>query len=396
MSLDLLARRAARLSPSLPAAHFPSELAAGVISFDSGFAHPPLMPDLGECAIAAAGRYRGQSLQYSGRAGLLDLRESIAAQMRADGAPADPRDIMLVNGAKHGIELACRLLLDEGDCIAVTAPTYFTAIPIFRSFGVQFLEVTQDAEGLRVDELAEAIEQRRADGRALPKFVYDMPDFHNPTGITMSLARRRALLELAQRYGMLVLEDSPYRSVRFEGEPVPTLRSLDGGERVIHIGTFSKLIAPGLRVGWVHARKDLLARMMQLKSDGGSSAFMHRLVAEFCRSPAYTEHAAKVRNVYAAHRDRMLAALARELPDVKWTRPEGGYYVWLTLPPGVDGGELATNAARHGVNIIPAQKFHAGERPYPRNCVRLTYSFPTLEQIDEGVGRLARVMRSMG
>lgn len=394
MTTERLAQRAANLSASLPGAHFPAELEGGVISFDSGFAHPPLMPDMSEAAAAACTTHRSEALQYAGRPGLLALREVIAEQMRQDGIATDARGIMLVNGAKHGIDLVCRLLLNEGDAIVVTAPTYFTAIPIFRSFGVEFIEITQDREGLRVEELETVLRERRRSGKPMPKFIYDVPDFHNPSGITMSLARRRALLDLALSHDIFLVEDSPYRTVRFEGASIPSLRAMEA-DHVIYIGTFAKLIAPGLRVGWVNARTDLLARMMQLKSDGGSSAFMHRMVYEFCKSPAYAAHSDKIRATYREHRDRMLAALAREMPEVSTTRPEGGYYVWLTLPAHVTGDALAERAQRLGVHIIPASKFYATKRRDGQNHARLTYSFPGLEQIDEGIRRLAQALRTV-
>jgi 2-aminoadipate transaminase len=318
--------------------------------------------------------------------------------MNEDGCALTADNILVVNGAKHGLELVCRLLLDEGDAIVVTAPTYFTAIPIFRSFGVEFLEVGQDDGGMDVAELEELLAVRRAGGLPAPKLIYNVTDFNNPTGATMDEARRRALIQLAAEADIALIEDTPYRRVRFDGESAPMLKALDQAGTVFHLGTFSKLVAPGLRIGWVAADAGMIARLIQLKSDGGSSPLVQRILYEFGRSPAFTEHVARAREVYGERRDRMIAAVRRELPEARLTVPEGGYYVWLTLPDFVDGDAFAARAAAAGVNLIPGSKFFAGadarypsNRPVPRNHVRLSYSYATPEQIDEGLRRLAEV-----
>ena len=397
LSDTTLARRAAGLSTRFPAPHFPSELEPGVIAFDSGFAFEHLLPDLTPYAQAALTTHRGETLQYSANQGQPELRGWIADYMNADGCDLGPDSLMITNGAKHGIDLICRLLLDEGDTVVVTAPTYFTAIPIFRSFGASFIEVGQDGDGLLVDELEALLAQREAEGQKAPKIIYNVADFHNPTGATMSRARREALIALAQRRGIYIIEDNPYRRVRFDGDAIPTLKALDKTGIVLHTGTFSKLIAPGLRVGWVAAQPDLIARLIQLKSDGGSSALMQRIVYEFCSSDAFPAHVERVRTTYGAHRDRMVEAVRRELPGVSVAVPEGGYYVWLTLPAHMDGDAFAARAAQQGVNLIPGSKFYAEAGKFPtnrgaaKNHVRLSYSFATLDQIDEGLGRLGRI-----
>jgi 2-aminoadipate transaminase len=396
-----LARRAASLSTAFPAPHFPSELGPGVIPFDSGFAAPQILPDLTRFAEVALTVYREETLQYSATQGQPELRAWLAEEMNEDGCQLDGANILVTNGAKHGLELVCRLLLDEGDSVVVTAPTYFTAIPIFRSFGVEFVEADQDQDGLLVDALAAQIAARRAEGRPAPKLVYNVADFHNPTGATMSEARRRALLDLAEREGMAVVEDTPYRRVRFEGDPVPSLKALDRAGRVVHLGTFSKLVAPGLRIGWVAADAAVIARMIQLKSDGGSSPLMQRILFEFGRSQDYPAHVERARSLYRERRDAMVAAVRRELPDAEILVPSGGYYLWLTFPPGTDGDALAALAAKAGVNLIAGSTFFAsrggrpGSRTAPLNHIRLSYSYATPQQIEEGVGRLARAYEGM-
>lgn len=401
MEQGVLARRAAGLSTAFPAPHFPSELDPGVIAFDSGFASPRLLPELTQFALNALAQHREEVLQYAPPQGHPKLRAWIADYMTKDGCDVAAENILIVNGAKHGIDLICRLLLDEGDAVVVTAPTYFTSIPIFRSFGAELLEVGQDEHGLSVSELEDLLARRRAEGLGAPKLIYNVADFHNPSGVSMSLGRRLALVEAAARHGIPIVEDNPYRRVRFEGQAIPTLKALDKDDGVIHVGTFSKLVAPGLRIGWVAARPEVIARLMQLKSDGGSCPLMQRILLDFCRSGAFAAHVERVQSVYRQHRNRMIVALRRWLPDAEFTEPQGGYYVWLALPAHMDGDELARRAAALGVNIIPGSKFFAGADGYPRNrgprrnAVRLSYSFANLEEIDEGVARLGEAYASM-
>lgn len=389
-----LARRAAGLTTAFPAPHFPSELDAGVIAFDSGFAFPQVLPDLTSFAQLALTKYRDESLQYAAPQGHPELRDWLARYMNEDGCNLTAQNILVVNGAKHGLDLICRLLIDEGDAVVVSAPTYFTAIPIFRSFGIDIVEAGHDEYGLRVDDLERVLQERESQQKRPPQFVYNVVDFHNPTGVAMSRTRREALVDFAARHGIAIVEDNPYRRVRFEGEALPTLKALDQASEVLHVGSFAKLIAPGLRIGWIAAHHQQIARLMQLKSDGGSNPLIQRIVLEFCRSDAFAAHTLKVQNVYREHRDHMVAAVRRELPQVGIDVPQGGYYLWLTLPPHVDGDVIARRAAEVGVNIIPGSRFYAGaRRRTPCNYIRLSYSFATLGQIDTGVRRLADVLR---
>jgi 2-aminoadipate transaminase len=381
------ARRAAPLSGALPAA-----APANSIAFDSGHASPLVLPDLSREAATALSHYRAETLQYAPRAGLPELRSWIAEYMRSDGASVNSENILISNGAKHALELVCRALVDEGDTVVVTAPTYFSAIPILRSYGVHFVEVAQDRDGMDVDALARLLDQRARDGRPRPKFIYDVPDFHNPTGATLPVGRRQALIALAARHRIAIVEDSPYRKVRFEGESAPSLKSLDRDDVVIHLGTFAKLMAPGLRVGWVAAHPALIARMAQLKTDAGSCPLTQRIILEFCatggRLPA---HIRAVQERYRTNRDAMVAALTQELPELTFEKPLGGYYLWLTCPSGVSGDELTAAAQRAGVIVIAGSRFYANaDASHPRNRLRLAYSHASPDEIDEGVRRLTR------
>jgi 2-aminoadipate transaminase len=384
-----LARRAMRVSPTMPSSEH------GDIILGSGDACPSVLPDLTDVAKLALTTYRGETLQYAPVSGLPDLRAWIAEYMRSDGSDVTAEEVVVVNGAKHGIDLVCRLLLDEGDSIVVTSPTYFTSIPIFRSFGVSFVEVGQDGEGIDVDEVRERLDDLARRGAQLPKFIYNVPDFHNPTGVTMTRRRREALIEVAARRGVMIVEDSPYRNVRFEGEAEPTLKAL-GPDHTILVGTFAKLVAPGLRVGWVSAAPDLLARLAQLKSDGGSCPLTQRIILEFCRAGGLAAHGAVVRETYREHSDRMVAAVRRELTDASFIVPQGGYYLWVALPDSADGDELEQRAWAARVSITAGTRFFAGDRGGPpKHFIRLAYSHATVDQIDDGVRRVASALASM-
>jgi 2-aminoadipate transaminase len=388
----LLARRATQLSPVMPASA-PDDK----ISFDSGHAYPGVLPDLTAEADDALSKFRPETLQYAPRPGLPELREWIAGHMAADGAAVAADNILVTNGAKHALELVCRLTIDEGDAVIVTCPTYFSAIPIIRSYGAAFVEVPQDQDGMDVDALARVLDRAAQAGR-LPKFIYNVPDFHNPTGVTMPVERRHALVELAVRYGVLLVEDSPYRKVRFEGQSVASLKSLDtDGTAVIQLGTFSKLLAPGLRVGWAAGAPDLLARMAQLKTDAGSCPLTQRVILEFCAAGRLDTHTTRVQETYRAHRDRMAKAVARALPEVTFQVPNGGYYLWLALPPGIDGDELTRRAGDAGVIVIAGSKFFAVPGNEQRGrFIRAAFSHAGLDEIDEGVRRLAAAYHSLG
>ena len=394
--MAILARRATRL----PGPIHPDS--GDVISFDSGYAFPAIFPDLTGAAKIALNEYRSESLQYGTPLGTLAMREWIANYVRNDGVDATVDNVLVVNGAKQGLDLICRVLTDEGDAVVVTGPTYFTAIPIFRSFGLEFVEVPQDGDGLDVAALAERLAQREAAGKRPPKFIYDVPDFHNPSGVTMSLARRKALLELAAARGIAIVEDSPYRRLRFEGATLPSLKSLDRNGIVLALGTFSKLIAPGLRIGWVCGDPDLISRMARLKSDGGTSPMTQRIILEFFGAGGLEPHLERARAAYALHRDTMVAALARDLPEAALAVPHGGYYLWLTFPEGVDSDALAERAYDMGVSAIAGGAFYAADDPssakargIPKRHMRLAYSHATPDRIAEGVKLLAATYHSM-
>ena len=367
--------------------------APGVIMFGSGDAYPESLPDVSEFAQRAAVKYRTETLQYAPRPGLPELREWIAQHLETEGIRVGADHILVCNGAKQGIELACKLFLDPGDAIVVTRPTYQSALGVFRGWEASFVEVGMDADGMLVDELAATLADRERRGLPAPKFVYDIPEFHNPTGVTLSRTRRAGLIELAQRYGMLILEDDPYRRIRFGGEPVPPLQALDPHGCVIGLGTFAKLVAPGLRLGWVIAAPDVVGRMAAMKADGGTCPFTQRILIEYCRAGRLEPDIRERVQTYRAHRDVMAQAVREHLPQARFDLPQGGYYLWLRLPDGTDSDRLATLAEAEGVQVLPASQFFA--IPGPRGFVRLAYSYASPSEIVEGVRRLARAYKQL-
>lgn len=391
-----LAGRAADLRTTLPIHR------DDIISFGAGDAFPGLLPDLTEEAHAALSTFRSEALQYGGRAGLADLREWVAHRLSSPGAPLSSENILIVNGAKHALDLICSLLTEPGDSIVVGAPTYHTGIPIFRHRGLSFVEVGHDLEGLKIEELRTELSSRRRRNAPLPRFIYEIPDFQNPSGVTMSADRRRSLIELALEYGIPVVEDSPYREVRFAGEAVPPLKTFDSQGCVFHVGTFAKLLAPGLRVGWIATTSENVARLGLLKADGGSSPLTQRIIYQVCASGKLDAHIARVTETYRSHMETMVEALTQHAPTLSFRRPEGGYYLWARLPSGVDADAVATAALAQGVEIIPGTRFHAGTgAQHPSNRrpgsdhIRLGYSFPAPHEIREGVVRLADALSGL-
>jgi 2-aminoadipate transaminase len=367
----------------------------GLIWFGSGDAYPEILPDLGEIAHKAARDFRRETLQYAARGGLAELREWIAGYLAGEGVRIGAESILVVNGAKHGIELACKLFLDPGDAIVVGRPTYQSALGIFRSWQIEFLEVGLDEDGLDVDELETRLREWTAAGRRAPKLVYEMPEFHNPTGVTLSAARRRRLVDLAERHGMVILEDDPYRRIRFEGTPVAPIQALDpAGGRVIGLGTFSKLLAPGIRVGWVAAAPDVVGRMAALKADGGTCPLTQRIIVEYCRAGRFEPHIAHAARTYAGQRDVMAAAVSRALPGASFRRPSGGYYLWVRLPEDVDADALLAAAHARGVDFLPASRFYASTGP--RNYLRLAYSYASPAELIDGVERVGQALAGLG
>ena len=363
----------------------------GAIVLNSGLAYPPLLPNVVREAMEAARDRPGESLQYGPLMGLDELRDAIAAFVGADGVTCGRENVLVTYGAKSALDLACRVFVEPGDRIIVTRPTYMTALQIMRCHGVAFLDVGQDGEGIDTEELDARLNLLQRNGERMPKLLFDVPDFHNPTGITTSAARRQRLVDLARHHGFVILEDDPYRRLRFEGEPVPPVKSFDTDGVVIALGTVSKILAPGLRVGWAIGPGEVVDRMAMQKADGGSSPFAQRIVAELMRGNKMARHVDELSAEMRRHRDAMVEAFRDFLPEAEVRVPRGGYFLWAALPEGTDAEAVARIALHHGVEVSSGRLCFAND--VPGHHIRLAYSFVEVEAIREGVRRLGDACR---
>ncbi|MAY63556.1 MAG: aminotransferase [Rhizobiales bacterium] len=362
-----------------------------MIELSGGFAYPKCLPDISRQAAVAAAEHRTETMQYSDVLGLTELRDLVVDYVTADGVHCNRDNVMIVSGAKQGLDLACRVFLEPGDRVIVTAPSYMTALDILRTHEVEFVTVAQDGEGLRTDDLEARLRELRDAGDALPKLLFDVPDFHNPTGITTSLARRRRLIALAEEFGFLIVEDDPYRRIRFEGAPVAPIKSLDTTGVVIGLGTSSKILAPGLRIGWVIASAEIIERIAAQKADGGTSPLNQRIFAEVLRGQSIPDHIGEIIRELRIHRDTMIAALAKDIPEIAVRSPEGGYFLWARLPDEIDASVLSGLALREGVKTYPGGLCFAGEPS--QSALRLCFSYEEPDRLREGIARLAKAYR---
>jgi len=340
------------------------------------------------------------ALQYGPTEGLAATRGCIREVMAAEGTIVDEADLIVTTGGQQVLDLVCRALIDPGDVIVTEAPTYPGALPTFTAYEARIEQVDLDGRGMPVDTLEERLDALDAQGLR-PKFIYAIPSFQNPGGETMTLARRRRLVELARERELLILEDNPYGMLRYEGEALPTLHTLDAEYgspgMVIYLGTFSKIIAPGLRLGWALAPRPVLEKLNLAKqgADLCSSPVTQMFVAElFARTspqggPLWLDYVARLRDLYRARRDAMLAALTEQFAGTaRWTRPEGGMFVWLTLDGAVDTSDLLIRAReRHGVAFVPGRAAFADGVRGARS-MRLNFAGADEHDLREAVRRI--------
>lgn len=332
-------------------------------------------------ALEAEGEW---ALQYGSNAGLPSLVDQLLVKLKRDqGIDARPENLLITYGGSQAVALAASLYIDPGDVVLSEVPVWAGAVRHYLGMGADVREIDVHADGTDVEQLEQTLKQLRSEGKQA-KLLYVIPNFQNPTGVTTTLERRRRTVELAQEHNVAIVEDDAYFDLRFAGEKLPTLYTLDVSGRVMYTGTFSKIMAAGMRLGWAIGSEDVINRMLALKAEGGTSPFGSYVAAEFASSGALQRHIQNLRGIYKARCDAMLRALAAYMPDgTEWTYPEGGFFIWVTFPQGVDAARLTAEGTAQGVVVNPGMAFYYHGRG--RDQVRLSYSFPTEEQIDEGV-----------
>ena len=332
-----------------------------------------------------------EALQYGSGQGHPELREQIVEIMALEGISARPDDVVVTTGSQHGLDLIARLFVNPGDVVIAEAPSYVGAMGVFRSYEADVRHVEMDDNGIIPERLVEAIAQARSEGKPI-KMIYLIPNFHNPAGVTLSAARRLEVLDIAHNEGILIVEDNPYGLLWFD-QPAPPAMRAAGGEGIIYLGSFSKTFGPGLRVGWVVAPHGIREKLILANEAAvlSPSAFSQLVVADYFQRSDWKVQIDTFRDLYRDRRDAMVTALANELPTVHHTSPTGGFYLWLTLPEGLNSKEMLPRAVTELVAYTPGTAFFADDRGAEH--MRLAFCYPTPEAITEGISRLAKVIR---
>ncbi len=333
-----------------------------------------------------------EALQYGPTEGFRETVDCIVEVMGAEGMLPDPEDVIVTTGGQQAIDLICKALVDPGDAVICEAPTYPGAIPVFCSYQADTIQIECDADGMRIDELEAALERLDREGRR-PKFVYSVPTFQNPAGVTMSLERRRRLVELARARELLVVEDNPYGLLRFGGEALPPLYQLDGGDFVIYVGTLSKILSPGIRLGWAVTPPPVMEKVVLGKqaADLCTSTLTQYFVREYFAEGSWRQYIESLIGIYRSRRDAMIEALERHFPaEATWTEPDGGLFIWATLPPYIDTSDLLAKALRENVAFVPGQAAYVDGRG--RNSMRLNFSAGGEDEIREGIRRIGKAV----
>jgi 2-aminoadipate transaminase len=370
-----------------------------IISFGGGMPAPDVFPidDFSEACQRVLKDYGPKSLQYGSTEGYLPLREMIARHSARYGIDVSADNILITSGSQQALDLLGKILINRGDRILVESPTYLGALQAWNAYGAEYVTVPMDEHGMVTDVLEEAL-------RSGPKFIYVLPNFQNPTGVTLATDRRLKLIELADQYGVPIVEDDPYGRLRYEGEHLPSVVVLDGQFRdncstcyrgnVIYLSTFSKILAPGIRLAWVVAPPEVIRKLVQAKqgTDLHTSSFNQLVAYEVAKSDFLDRHVKFIRNVYRERRDVMLAAMDGYFPPgVDWTHPEGGLFLWGVLPETMSSPEVLKAAIEQKVAFVPGGPFYPTGGGH--NTMRLNFSYANPDQIREGIARLGKVIR---
>lgn len=372
-----------------------------LISFAGGLPAPDVFPikEFSAASTRLLETNGSAALQYGPTEGYLPLRELICRHTSRYGIHINPDNVLITSGSQQALDLLGKIFINRGDRIITESPTYLGALQAWRAYGAEFLPVACDQDGLRLDALEEAL-------RAGPKFIYLMPNFQNPTGVTLAESRRAELISMAEKYGVPLIEDDPYGQLRYEGEHLPSLVVLDSHKHasttesyrgnVIYLSTFSKTLAPGLRLGWVIAPTAVIQKLVQAKqgADLHTATFNQMLAHEVSQGGFLDTHIRTIRKVYGERRDVMLAALEEHFhPGITWTRPAGGLFLWVTLAPTMRATDLLEIAVREKVAFVPGQAFYPDGNGH--NTLRLNFSNASPEEIRTGIQRLAIAIQQL-
>ena len=364
-----------------------------IISFGGGLPAPDVFPveEFTQACIRVMRDHGAEALQYGSTDGYVPLREMIARHTSQYGIEITIDNILITSGSQQALDLIGKIFINRGDRILVESPTYVGALQAWNAYGAEYVTVPSDEDGMIIEKLEEAL-------RTGPKFIYVLPNFQNPTGVTMSLERRYKLVEIADRYGVPIIEDDPYGQLRFEGEHLPTVEVIDDKIRdqngfyhgnVIYLSTFSKTLAPGIRLAWVIAPPEVIRKLISAKQgvDLHTSTFNQIVTYEVARGGFLSKHVCHINDVYRERRDIMLDALEKNMPPgVTWTHPKGGLFLWVKLPVGFNSTEILKDAIEQKVAFVPGNSFHpngGGE-----NTMRLNFSYSNPDLIREGIARL--------
>ncbi|GAB7006541.1 PLP-dependent aminotransferase family protein [Nocardioides sp. AN3] len=393
--VDRYAARTAGMTASEIRALFAVASRPEVVSLAGGMPNISGLPlDVVGGAIAELVAAQGPvAMQYGSGQGFPELREQICAVMRLEGIRADADDLVVTVGSQQAVDLVTRVFCDPGDVVICEAPSYVGALGVFKSYECEVVHAEMDSDGLVPQALRDAIRATRAAGKTI-KFLYTIPNFHNPAGVTLSLERRHEIVEICAAEGILILEDNPYGLLGFDHDPLPAMRSLQS-DNIIYLGSFSKTFAPGFRVGWALAPHTVREKLVLAQESATlcPPQFSQMAISAYLAAHDWQGQIKQFREMYRERRDAMIAALTDLMPaSVRWNVPDGGFYVWLTLPPGVNAKAMLPRAVTARVAYVPGTAFFADG--FGSAAMRLSYCYPTPERIREGVRRLAGVVEA--
>lgn len=369
------------------------ELPKECIRLSSGYPAPALIPvkQLKQAAVRLLEEEQDLPLHYLGSPSIAKLKELVQERLAKTGIHVSPGELLITSGACQALDLVARILIDDDTVVAIESPTYMEALEIFQNYTNQFINIPVDEHGLKTNRLEELLSERKKRDLPLPRFLYTIPTFQNPTGTTMTSKRRQHLLELADTYHFLILEDHAYGELFFTKRPIP-LKAMDKKDRVLHIGSFSKVVAPGMRIGWITGVSDVISALAWFKKDL-DHPFAQATMASYLQKTSVDERFSYLRGTYKGKCEVLLSALEQYLPrSASWFVPEGGYFVWVKIE-GVDTSQLLTYALAKGVSYIPGKYFFHNQED-GTNYLRLSFSYAEEKEIVKGIKILGKVITS--